>query len=288
MEYVNTSRAQLRSAERAPSGFGLAAIGLRELWTRRLLIGYLVRAQMHRVGADRVLGNLWWVLDPVFQVLLYTLVIEVLLGRGQPDYPLFVFAALLPWKWFTAAISDATSAVSSRERLVRGLWFPKIVLPAATTFAGLVHLGFGLLVLGAVLAIGYPERVSVWLLAIPAIAAVQLVLTLALAFIVSAATVFYRDLGNLARHVLRFWFYLSPALYGVEVIDSIAERVSFAGQLARLNPFYTLLGSYRRVIYQGSPPDWHGLLVVLFISSMLLLVAAAIFKRAEPSFAKVL
>ena len=287
MEYVNASRVQTRS-NRGPSGFGLATIGLRELWSRRLLIGYLVRAQMHRVGADRVLGNLWWVLDPVFQVMLYTLVIEVLLGRGQPDYPLFIFAAVLPWKWFTSAISDATSAVTSRERLVRGLWFPKIVLPAATTLAGLVHLGFGFLVLGAVLVVGYPERLSLWLLAIPAIAAVQLVLTLALAFAVSAATVFYRDLGNLARHVLRFWFYLSPALYGVEVIDTIGERVAFLGQLARLNPFYTLLGSYRQVIYDGAAPDWHGLLVVLLMSSMALLVAAAMFKRAEPSFAKVL
>jgi ABC-type polysaccharide/polyol phosphate export permease len=120
------------------------------------------------------------------------------------------------------------------------------------------------------------------------VAAVQLLFSLGLAIGVSALNVFYRDVGNIARHALRFWFYLSPTLYSVNDIQKIAGEHRIIELWYQLNPFTHLLGSYRSLIYYGQAPDWVGLGAVAAVSVVLLAMAIWLFKRVEPSFAKVL
>ena len=75
--------------------------GIREVLSRRRLIAYLVRADLRKTGADTLLGNLWWFIDPLLQMLVYVIFVGIILQRGaSPDYPLFVLCAILPWKWF--------------------------------------------------------------------------------------------------------------------------------------------------------------------------------------------
>jgi ABC-type polysaccharide/polyol phosphate export permease len=114
------------------------------------------------------------------------------------------------------------------------------------------------------------------------------VFTFALALGLAALNVFYRDVGNVSRHILRLWFYLSPGLWGAAQLDQLAATNPVLVDLARLNPFYWLFTAYRAVIYDGTPPDWTALAVVLLVSIVLAAVAAVLFKRVEPSFAKVL
>ena len=84
----------------------LVAAGLREAIARRQLVRYLVQADLKKKGSDTFLGNLWWVLDPLLQMAVYVVLVSVIFARSQPDYPLFVFAAILPWKWFTSSVQD--------------------------------------------------------------------------------------------------------------------------------------------------------------------------------------
>ncbi len=264
-----------------------------DLRSRRRLIGYLVQADAKKKGSDTLLGNVWWVLDPLLQMLVYVVLVSVIFQRPEPDYPLFVFAAILPWKWFTSSVNDAIASIVSQERLIKQIHFPKLVLPTATTVAGIVHFAFGLIPLGALLVLFYPDRISVYLIFIPVIAAVQFLFTLAFDFVVAAINVFYRDVANISRHVLRLWFYLSPALYGAAAMERIASSHPTLIQLFKLNPFYVLFTSYRNVIYgtttgEPSGPDWAGLLVLTGVSFVFLAFATILFKRLEPAFAKVL
>ena len=112
--------------------------------------------------------------------------------------------------------------------------------------------------------------------------------TLAIAYAVSAVNVFYRDVGNVSRHALRLWFYLSPGLYGAATLATIAVNHKIFIQLMSFNPFFALFNAYRSVIYEGQPPDWTSLSVLLVGSFGLLLLTTILFKRVEPSFAKVL
>ena len=106
---------------------------------------------------------------------------------------------------------------------------------------------------------------------------------------------FFRDLGNILRHVLRLWFYLSPALYSMAVVDASAtfQNNPLLRTLAHANPFAILFESYRAVIYgqpTGPPhaPDWLALFALLAASVVLLAIGAVVFKRLEPTYAKVL
>jgi ABC-type polysaccharide/polyol phosphate export permease len=114
------------------------------------------------------------------------------------------------------------------------------------------------------------------------------VFTAGVAIFVSALTVFYRDIGNVSGHFLRIWFYLSPALYGADRIAQAAENQPQLVAIYNLNPFVALFESYRNLIYHGQPPVWDLLALVLVESVALVFIAIFIFRRLEPSFAKVL
>ncbi len=281
-----------------PGPAGLIREAVSELWSRRQLVRYLVQADLKKKGADSLLGNLWWVLDPLLQMLVYVILVSVIFQRKTEAYPLFVFAAILPWKWFTSSIGDAITSVSAQDRLIKQVHFPKLVLPTAAFASGIVNFAFGMIPLLGLMLLFYPEKLSVNLLFVPAIAVVQLVFTAALGYVVAAVNVFYRDVGNLSRHLLRLWFYLSPGLYGSLTIASLAESHPSLYQFIGLNPFYTLFTAYREVIYGretangGSlppmAPDWSALAGVLLVSFVLLIAATIFFKRIEPTFAKVL
>src|SRR4029453_59093 len=96
-----SSSAHALRVSRRPGPLGLVVEGFRDIWSRRRLARYLVRADLHRSGADTLLGNVWWVLDPLLHMLVYVILVSVIFKVQKDAYPLFVFCAILPWKWFT-------------------------------------------------------------------------------------------------------------------------------------------------------------------------------------------
>jgi lipopolysaccharide transport system permease protein/teichoic acid transport system permease protein len=282
-----------RSSSVRPGPLAAIRIGVSETLSRRRLIAYLVRADLRRTGADTVLGNVWWIVDPLLQMLVYWLLVGVILQRNRyEDFPLFIFAAILPWKWFDSTVKSGRNAVVGSERLIKQINFPKLVLPLSSSLAEVVNFLFGLIPLTALMLLFYQDRISAYMLLIPVIAVVQLVFSMAFAIAISAANVFFRDIGNLSKHALRFWFYLSPTLYGLDQIEEITAKEPTLGPIVDLwyaiNPFTYLLGAYRSVIYYEAMPNWTALLVLLAVSLVLLALAILLFKRLEPSFAKVL
>ena len=296
MSVTSEAPAAYRNTAVDPGAIGLIREGIGDVRSRRRLVRYLVAADMHKRGADTLLGNFWWVLDPLLQMVVYV-VLVTLISRGHDilDYPLFIFAAILPWKWFTASVTDATSSVASQDRLIKQIQFPKIVLPVAATTAGVVGFAWGLIPLLGLMLFSI-ERITPYLLLIPLIAAVQFVFTLAIAFLVSAGNVFFRDLGNVSRHILRLWFYLSPGLYSLALLEEVnlLDQYPILRTLLELNPFAILFEAYRAVIW-GTPetlqpgfPDWLSLAGLTVVSLVFLAFATVAFKRLEPKFAKVL
>ena len=273
----------------------LVAEGISDVRSRRRLVRYLVQADMRKRGADTVLGNIWWVLDPLLQMVVYVVFLTIV-GRGrEPDFPLFIFVAVLPWKWFTASVNDATSSIVRSDQLIKQLQFPKIVLPVAATTAGVVSFAFGTIALGLVMY-AYQDRISPFLLLVPVIVAVQFVFTMAVALLVAAGNVFFRDLGNVVGHVLRLWWFLSPGLYSLkdfEQIDLFRQHHTLV-TIASANPFAILFTAYRSVIYgtaEGAPvaiPDFRALATLLVASLVFLGLTTYLFKRLEPSFAKII
>jgi lipopolysaccharide transport system permease protein len=287
----------LRQTPGGDSPLTLLRQGIADVMSRRRLVRYLVQADMKKRGSDTVLGNVWWILDPLLQMTVYVIFVSVIARRPAPDYPLFIFAAILPWKWYSAVINDATNAVVKHDKLIRQIAFPKLVLPVSTTTAGVVGFAWGMIPL-ALLMLFYLDRINpIMLVWIPLIAAVQYVFTLASAILVSAANVFFRDLGNAIGHALRLWWFLSPGLYSLQAVreTAVVQDYPIIGTFAGFNPFAVLFEAYRAVIYGNAngidpphPPDVVSLALLLAGSLVFLAIAVVMFKRVEPEFAKVL
>jgi ABC-type polysaccharide/polyol phosphate export permease len=294
MSATSEAPAAFRHAAARPGPLRLIGEAIEDIRSRRRLVRYLVQADAKKKGADTFLGNLWWIMDPLLQMGVYVVFVSLILSVKTPDYPLFILSAILPWKWFNSSLTDAAGSVVSQDKLIKQIQFPKIVLPVAATTAGVVGFLFGLIPLAGIMLL-YGHRISPFVLLIPVIAFVQYVFTLGMAFLVSAVNVFFRDLGNVLRHVLRLWFYLSPALYSMSTLDASNTFQSnpVLRTVAHANPFAVLFESYRAVIYgkpNGPPhaPDFQSLLLLLGASVLLIALGAVVFKRLEPTFAKVL
>lgn len=273
---------------RQEGGLHLIRQGLLDIWSRRRLARYLVQADLVKKGSNTILGNVWWVLDPLLQMGVYVVFVSIISSATKPAYPLFIFAAILPWKWFASSVGDAISSVTSQERIIKQVQFPKVVLPVASVASGIVNFAFGLLPLAALILIFFKDYLSAWILLIPVVAAVQFVFTLAVSMFLSATNVFYRDVGNVIRNLLRLVFYLSPSLYSLDQVKHLTDKSQILALAFTLNPFTTLLESYRNVIYYGQAPDWSALAILATVSFFALLLGLWFFKRLEPSFAKVL
>ena len=135
-----SARSEVPAAFRNAAGnrgpIALVREGIADIRSRRRLVRYLVQADVRKRGADTLLGNIWWVLDPLLQMVVYVVFLSIIVKNQPPDYPLFIFAAILPWKWFTASITDATSSIVSQDELIKQIQFPKLVLPVAAIDGG--------------------------------------------------------------------------------------------------------------------------------------------------------
>lgn len=260
---------------------------LASLVERRRLVWYLTMSEIRNKGANSVLGNVWWFLDPALQLFVYFLLVSVIFQQAQPAILLFLGSAILPWKWFSAALASATTSVRGREQVMRQIAFPHIVLPASSVFASVANFAFALVPLGALYLL-YPDRLTPWALAVLPVAAVQFLWTVPVVIMLSAVAVFFRDVSNFIPHGLRIWFYLSPALFPLEKLQALGDQYPWFGFFVTINPFTWLFSGYRDALYYGRSPEWEVLGILALASIPATLLSIYLFRRVSPLFVKVL
>ncbi len=275
-------------SERGP--LDLLREGIHDLVSRRRLVRHLVSAEMKRTHADTAIGTLWWVIDPILQMAVYWVLVAVIFHRATPDILLFLFAGILPWKWFSTSLGETATSVVGRVQLIKQVKFPKIVLPTAATLAAGISFAYGVWTLVGMYVL-YPHRLTIWVVALPLVAAVQFVFTLAIGIALAAVNAFFRDVQNVMRHAVRLWFYLTPVIYPLESLD----KNSLAHRILSLNPMAPIIEAYRNILYgdsvansQGMAPNFESLAITLVFAVVLLVIAIVGFKRVEPAFARIL
>jgi lipopolysaccharide transport system permease protein len=260
---------------------------LTSLVERRRLVWYLTISEIRNKGTNSLLGNVWWFLDPALQLFVYFLLVSVIFQQAQPAILLFLGSAILPWKWFSAALASATTSVRGREQVMRQIAFPHIVLPAASVLASVGNFLFALVPLGALYLL-YPDRLTPWALAVLPVAAVQFLWTIPAVIALSAVAVFFRDISNFIPHGLRIWFYLSPALFPIETLRAIGARHPWFNFFVDINPFTWIFSGYRDALYYGRSPEWGALGILALASIPVTLLTIYLFRRVSPLFVKVL
>jgi lipopolysaccharide transport system permease protein len=230
-----------------------------------------------------LLGIAWAVIQPLSLTLIFTLVFAHLvhIETGGIPYPIFAFAALVPWTFFAAAIGFGIPSLVNNMNLVGKIYFPREILPFASVGAAAVDFAIAFLIfLGMMVVYGLPLQRPVWWL-VPLLL-LQLLLTLGITLGGSAIIVFFRDMRFVVPLLTQIWMYATPVIYPIELVPP-GLRPYYA-----LNPMAGIVDGYRRVLLQGQPPVTADILISAVLTFVIFLFGYLLFKRAEPLFADVI
>jgi len=254
---------------------------LRNVVARRDLLLVLVRTELRLSTAERKLGWLWWMLDPLLMMLIYWALVVGVLGRGQAQYKpywVFIFFGLVTWKQIGQCLTQATEVLRRQRALIRSAPFPTIVLPLASLASSMLLFcfGFAVLLAMAILAPSDQHAGNWWpVVQVPLLLALQVGVLVGPALGLACYGLFYRDLSGLVPHAVRAGFYISPSLFGHELVrELLAGRLSSAAaelayRVYMLNPAALLLSGYRSSVFYGewiSPGSWAVLLIEAVLS----------------------
>ncbi len=261
---------------------------LRELWAYRDLVGSLVSRDLKARYKNSVLGVAWSWLNPLLMMLVFTLVFAFLAGRPDvPHFHIFVLCALLPWNFFAASVSGATSSIVGNAHLVKKIYFPREVLPLSVVLAALVNMIVALPVL-FLLALLSGAPVTPWSLLLPLPILVQLLFTLGVALFLSTLDVFFRDTQVIMEVFLLAWFFVTPIFYPLTEVPQTARLFGITLNPQRvlkwLNPMASIIDAYRDLLYRGVPVRLDSLLRAVVAGLVMLIVGYLVFLRYSPRF----
>jgi lipopolysaccharide transport system permease protein len=264
---------------------GWIALNLSALWAYRELVYFLTWRDIKVRYKQAALGVTWAIIQPIVNMVIFTLIFGQLAGletdEGIPQewYPIFSFAALLPWQLFQGALQRSGVSLVGNANLLTKVYFPRLIIPFSAVAAGLVDFGISLVVLFG-LALYYRVPFTWNLLWLPLLILLALAAALAVGLWLSALNVQYRDVQHMIPFVLQAWMYASPVVYSIDLIPAEGPwRIIFG-----LNPMTGVIQGFRWALLGSSPPD--RLMIVSVVMVLVLLVSGLFyFRRMERSFA---
>lgn len=244
---------------------------LSELWAYRELLYFLVWRDVKVRYRQTVIGVAWVVLQPIMTMGVFTLFfgrLAKLPSQGLP-YPVFYFAALVPWAYFSQALSNCTSAVVDSQHVITKVYFPRLVLPLAAVSTGLVDFAVGFVVMLA-LTLAYGIRITSAALLLPGFLLLALLTALGVGLWTSALNALYRDVRAVVPFLIQFWMLASPVAYPSSLVPGRWRW------LYGLNPMAGVIDGFRWTLTRhGQPPG--PLLAASMAMVLVVLVSGLIF-----------
>lgn len=251
----------------------------RNLYEYRELLKTNVQKEIRGKYKGAWLGVLWSLLNPVLLLLVYSIIFPYILKIQIPNYTMYLCTALLPWTAFTSTISQGTFSVVASGNIVKKVYFPREVLPISVVTSGIVNFLITSIVMFLFLIFG-GLGLTPYALLFPLIVILQYLIMLAITFILSALTVYVRDLEHLVSIALMVLFYATPIVY---TMDSIPASLAW---VLNLNPMTHVVTAYRDILYYQQMPNWGNLAIVFGITLIVFVAGYYIFKRLERNFAE--
>src|SRR5689334_8450537 len=260
------------------------------LWQlpRRLdLIISLTKRELAARYRGSILGIVWALLTPVVMIAIFTIIFAGIFkakfgaNSSQWDYALFLFCGLLPWKAFQESLQLSAGTIVAHANLVKRVIFPLEALPVSLSLAAAINQLFGTIVLVVAIAI-LRREFHATIVFLPLILIPQLIATFGLAWLVASLGVFIRDIVQGIALVLMAWMYLTPIIYPESLVPAPYRGI------INVNPFTPLVRNYRRVLIEGSLPDWSGLAYFSVFALLSFLIGYWWFARTRKTFADVI
>lgn len=261
---------------------GWLSLNLGDFWQYRDLLYILTMRDIKVRYKQTVLGAAWAIIQPLFTMLIFTIFFGRLAGipsDGIP-YPLFAYAGLLPWTFFSNSVTNSGNSLVGNSNLITKVYFPRMIIPTASVASGLLDfiIAFGLLV---VLMVYYGVGFSANMLMLPVLILLTSLLAIGIGMWMSALNVKYRDIRYALPFLIQIGMFATPIIYPASLVP---EKWRW---LMALNPLTGLIENYRAAFF-GKPFDWVALGISAVLTFGILVYAAYNFRRMEKSFADVI
>jgi lipopolysaccharide transport system permease protein len=255
---------------------GLFNLHLGELWASRELLYFFVWRDVKVRYKQTLIGVLWVVIQPLMTMGVFTIFfgrLAKLPSQGLP-YPVFYFAALVPWAYFSSALSSCTNTMVSSQHLITKVYFPRLALPVVSVCSPLIDFCIGLIVMIA-LTLSFGIRPPATVLLLPVLIVLALFTALAVGLWTSALNALYRDVASIIPFAVQFWMIASPVVYPSSLVPQRWRA------LYGLNPMVSVIDGFRWALTGHGQPPGPIMLVSAAMVVVLLMAGLIFFQRME-------
>ncbi len=245
------------------------------------MIYSLVKKDLRGRYKGSVLGFLWTFVNPLLQLLVYSVVFSSVMKVTDVDkYYLFLFVALIPWIFFSSSLTGGSMSVLGSKNMITKIYFPREVLPIAYVTSCFVNMLYSFIVVFIVVVFSGVGINFVAILTIPLVMLVEYIFALGISLIVSSVNVYFRDLQHILGIISMAWMYFTPIIYNINDVPDKWQSVF------RLNPMCHIITAYRDILYYKKIPEMGALLGTGAVSLLVLVVGFLIFAKLKRRFAE--
>lgn len=251
----------------------------KKIYKYRELLKTNVKKEIRGRYKNSILGVMWSFLNPLLQLVVYAVIFGALLAGGDKTYHIYICVALIPWTYFTTAITQSAFTIIGNGDIIKKVYFPREILPISVVTSGAVNFVISTIIILAFLLFA-GLGISKYILLYPVILLIQYILLLGISFIVSSVTVYFRDLEHIIGVVLMAAFYGTPIVYKLEQLPENLQIIM------KLNPMTHLINAYRDIFYYQQMPNLKILGIVLLLGLVLTVGGYFLFKKLQKGFAE--
>lgn len=253
---------------------------IKELFSYRQMIFSLVKRDLRGRYKGSVLGFLWTFLNPLLQLVVYSLVFSAIMRVNIENYYIFLFVGLVPWLFFSSCLTGGTSCIGQQQDLVKKIYFPREVLPISFVMSQFVNMLLTFVVIFAVLFVSGMGVNFKALIFLPIIFLVEFIMALGVTMILSGLTVYFRDLEYIFSIISMAWMYLTPVMYSVDMVPSEYEKLFY------LNPMTSVIIAFRDILYYQKAPHLRTLMLGFMTGVIVLAIGWFTFSMLKRNFAE--
>ncbi len=251
----------------------------KSLYQYRELLKTSISKDIRGKYKNSVLGIIWSFLNPLLQIAVYAIVFPLIMKSSLPNYTVFLCCGLIPWNFFSSAISRTSFTMIENGNIIKKVFFPREILPLSVVTSEAINFVISTIIILA-FVLGYGMGLSKFIIFYPLVLLIQYFLLIGISFVVSSVTVYFRDLQHFIGIALQLLFYATPIVYAP---DSIPANFQW---ILQYNPMTYVINAYRDIFYYQQMPDFMSLVMVLVGSLIFCVIGYLIFNKLQKRFAE--
>lgn len=254
---------------------------IKEIYTYKEMIRSWTKKELKTRYKGSFLGFLWTFVNPLMQLIIYSIIFPFILKINEENYAMFLFVALVPWNYFTSCLQGSCGLIVANSNLVTKVYFPREVLPLSYSLSGLFNMIFSYVIVFPMLMI-FGIKITWNILWLPILMLTQTMMCVGFALLFSSINVYFRDLEYFIGIALMALYFMTPIMYN---ISSMPPKMHI---FLRINPMTSFVELYRDITFYGRGLNFHLYLFVLFYSLIILIIGYFVFGKLQKKFTEIL